>query len=170
MATATDSSAALEAFQREVDWLPLTPIATEPGVFFHLDEPLGTARLAFAKLQGRTVTALATFFAAAPIDGVMVFHGFYAVPEAYRNQGQAKDIVRSALRQISQGIGQTGVDAIRVVLLVDAENTVAQRVAAAVVSATPSPVTDEATGRPALLYAADNRAPARQVTPARPRG
>ena len=80
MATATDSSAALEAFQRELDQLTLTPCATEPGLCSYLDEPLGTVRLAFAKLQGRTVTALATFFATDPADGVMVFHGFYAVP------------------------------------------------------------------------------------------
>ncbi len=83
----------------------------------------------------------------------MVFHGFYAVPDAYRNQGRAKDILASALRQMTQGIGQTGIRAIRVELLVDAENTPAQRVAAAVMAPGPATVTDEATGRPALLYA-----------------
>ena len=154
MATASDSSAALESFQRDLDRLSLTPSATDPGLFYHLDEPLGAVRLAFARLQGRTVTALAAFFASDPVDGVMVFHGFFAVPEAYRNQGRAKDILKSALRQMAQGIAQTSVGAIRVVLVVDAEHTVAQRVAAAVISADPKTVKDEATGRPALLYAA----------------
>lgn len=154
MATASDSSAALHAFQRDLDRLALTPSATDPGLFYHLDEPQGVTRLAFARLQGRTVTALAVFFASDPAGGVLVFHGFYAVPEAYRNQGRAKDILASALRQMAQGIGQTGLDAIRVHLLVDAENTPAQRVAAAVLSSSPATVTDQATGRPALLYAA----------------
>lgn len=153
MATASDSSAALQAFQRDLDRLSLTPSATDPGLFYHLDEPGGVTRLAFARLQGRTVTALAAFFASDPAGGVLVFHGFYAVPEAYRNQGRAKDILGSALRQMAQGIAQTGVSAIRVELLVDAQNTAAQRVAAAIVPSSPATVTDQATGRPALLYA-----------------
>jgi RimJ/RimL family protein N-acetyltransferase len=154
MATASDSSAALESFQRDLDRLSLTPSATDPELFCHLDAPLGAVRMAFARLQGRTVTALAGFFATDPVDGVLVLHGFYAVPEAYRNQGRAKNILRSALRHLEQGIGHTGVSAIRVVFVVDAENAVAQHVAAAVTSASPTSVTDEATGRPALLYAA----------------
>jgi RimJ/RimL family protein N-acetyltransferase len=154
MATASDSTAALQSFQRDLDRLSLTPSATDPQLFYHLDEPQGVTRLAFARLQGRTVTALAAFFASDPAGGVLVFHGFYAVPEAYRNQGRGKDILGAALRQMAQGIAQTGVDAIRVEVLVDAENTAAQRVAAAVISPSPAPVTDQATGRPALLYAA----------------
>ncbi len=152
MATASDSSAALQAFQRDLDRLTLTRSTTDPGLFYHVDEPEGVTRLAFARLQGRTVTALAAFFASDPVGGVMVFHGFYAVPEAYRNQGRAKEILRAALRQMTQGIGQTGVRAIRVELVVDAENTAAQRVAETIASSDPAPVTDQATGRPALLY------------------
>ncbi len=152
MATASDSSAALQAFQRDLDQLTLTRSTTDPGLFYHLDQPSGVTRLAFARLQGRTVTALATFFASDPVDGVMVFHGFYAVPEVYRNQGRAKEILRAALRQMAQGIGQTGVRAIRVELIVDAEHAAAQRVAETIASSEPVPVRDQASGRPALLY------------------
>ncbi len=63
MANASDSSAALQSFQRDLDTLTLTPSTTDPGLFYHLDEPEGVTRLAFARLQGRTVTALAAFFA-----------------------------------------------------------------------------------------------------------
>jgi hypothetical protein len=153
MANATDSTAALQAFQRDLDSLILTPSTTDPGLFYHLDEPQGVTRLAFARLTRRTVTALAAFFASPPVDGVLVFHGFYAVPADLRNQGRGKDILASALRQMAQGIGQAGVRAIRVELLVEADNVAAQRVAAAVASDSPATVTDQATGRPALLYA-----------------
>ena len=152
MANANDSTAALQAFQRDLDQLTLTPIATDPGLYYHLDEPGGVTRLAFARLQGRTVTALAAFFASPPIDGVMVFNGFYAVPAALRNQGRGRDILASAIRQMTQGIAQSGVRVIRVELLVDADNIAAQRVAAAVISSSPATVTDQATGKPALLY------------------
>jgi hypothetical protein len=160
MATASDSMAALQSFQRDLDRLPLTPTSSDPNLFYYLDQPEGTVRMAFVRLQGRTVTALATFFASNPVNGVMDFHGFYAVPEAYRNQGRAKDVLGGAIRQIAQGIGQTGMRAIHVTVMIEAENTIAQRVAAAVISQSPSNVTDQATGRPALLYSTTLTAPA----------
>jgi hypothetical protein len=152
MATASDSTAALQTFQRDLNRLFLKPSPSDPALFCYMDEPLGAVRMAFARLQGQTVTALATFFASAPVDGVMDLHGFFAVPEAYRNQGRAKDILASALRQLTPNIAQSGVKALRVLLVVEADNTAAQRVAEAIISTSPTPVTDEATGRPALLY------------------
>lgn len=161
MATASDSLAALQSFQRDLDRLFLTPTSSDPNLFYYLDEPQGTVRMAFVRLEDRTVTAMATFFATAPVNGVMDFHGFYAVPEAYRNQGRAKDILGAAVRQIQQGIGDTGMRAIHVSVMVEADNTIAQRVAAAAISPTPSNVTDQATGRPALLYSTTVTSPAR---------
>jgi RimJ/RimL family protein N-acetyltransferase len=152
MATASDSTAALQAFQDNLNQLYLKPSESDPELFCYLDEPLGTVRMAFARLQGQTVTALATFFASDPVGGVMEFHGFYAVPGAYQNQGRAKDVLGASLRQLAQSITQTSLDAIRVNVVVEADNTPAQKVAEAVISKDPRPVTDQATGRPALLY------------------
>jgi len=160
MATASDSTAALQAFQANLNQLLLKPSATDPELFCYMDEPLGTVRMAFARRQGQTVTALATFFASDPVNGVMEFHGFYAVPQAYQNQGRAKDILGASLRQLAQNITQTSLDAIRVNVVVEADNTPAQRVAAAVMSTQPAPVTDQATGRPALLYSVTLTRPA----------
>jgi RimJ/RimL family protein N-acetyltransferase len=154
MATTPDPTAALNLFQRDLDRTTLSRSPTDPDLLFHLDQPDGSVRLTFARLQDRTVTALAVFFAADPTDGVLRFHGFYAVPEALRNQGRAKDILGAALRQMEYGFAQTQVDAIRVEVIVDAGNTAAQHVAAAVISPSPTPVTDEVSGRPALLYGA----------------
>jgi RimJ/RimL family protein N-acetyltransferase len=152
-----DPSAALEAFQRDLDKIRLSPSETDPALLFHLDQPGGMARLTFVRLEDRTVTAMAVFFAADPTDNVLVFHGFYAVPEAYRNQGRAKDVLRAALRQIEHGFARTEVSAIRVEAIVDAGNAAAQQVAAAVLSPDPAAVTDEVSGRPALRYSATLR-------------
>jgi RimJ/RimL family protein N-acetyltransferase len=154
MATMPDPTAALHMFQRDLDRIALTPGRADPDLYFHLDQPGGSARLTFVRLQGRTVTALAVFFAADPVDGVLRFHGFYAVPEAYRNQGRAKDILKAALRQMQMGFADAAVAAIRVEVIVDADNVAAQHVAAAVISPSPRSVTDEVSGLPALLYGA----------------
>ncbi len=149
-----DPSAALQAVQRDLHQIPLKPSETDPNLLFHLDQPGGMARLTFVRLQDRTVTAMAVFFAADPVDNVLLFHGFYAVPEAYRNQGRAKDILRAALRQIEHGFARTEVSAIRVEMVVDAANAAAQQVAAAAISPDPVAITDEVSGRPALRYGA----------------
>jgi RimJ/RimL family protein N-acetyltransferase len=154
MTTPPDPSAALTTFQRDLDTIPLARSQTDSDLFFHLDQLDGPVRLTFARLQEGTVTALAIFFAADPTDGVLRFHGFYAVPEALRNQGRAKDILGAALRQMEYGFARTEVDAIRVEVIVDGENIAAQHVAAAVISPDPTAVTDEVSGRPALLYGA----------------
>ena len=154
MATTQDSTAALAIFQRDLDRIPLTRSPTDPDLFLHLDQIGDHVRFAFARLQNRTVTALAVFFAADPADGVLSFQGFYAVPEAYRNQGRAKDILRAALRHMEDGFARTEVDAVRLDVFVEAANIAAQHVAAAVISPNPEPVTDQASGLPALLYGA----------------
>ena len=154
MATLPDATAALNMFQRDLDRIPLTPSETDADLLFHLDQPGGVARMTFVRLQDRTVTALAVFFAADPVDGVLLFHGFYAVPPAYRNQGRAKDILRAALRQMQHGFAHTVVAAIHVDVIVDPANIAAQHVAAAVITPIPETVTDEVSGLPALRYRA----------------
>jgi RimJ/RimL family protein N-acetyltransferase len=157
MSTAPDPSVALKAFQQDLDKIPLTPCETDPKLLYHLDQPGGMARLTFVRLQERTVTAMAVLFAADPVDGVLLFHGFYAVPEAYRDQGRAKDILRAALRQIERGFARADVTTIRIEVVVDADNAAGQEVAAAVVAPDPVAITDQVTGRPALRYSATLR-------------
>jgi len=154
MATTPDPTAALTLFQRDLDQIPLTPSQTDPDLLFHLDQPGDGVRLTFVTLQNRTVTALAVFLAVDPVDGVLHFHGFFAVPAAFRNEGRATHILKSALRQMEHGFAQADVSAIRVEVVVDAGNPAAQRVAAAAISPTPDPMTDPVSGQPALRYAA----------------
>lgn len=159
MATPPDPSAALQRLQRDLDRIQLTPSETDRNLLVHLDQPGGMTRLTFVRLQDRTVTAMALFFAADPVDDVLVFNAFYAVPEAYRNQGRAKDVLGAALRQMVWGFARTNMKTIRVEVVVDAENAAAQKVAAAVISPDPTPVMDEVSGRAALIYGASLRRP-----------
>jgi RimJ/RimL family protein N-acetyltransferase len=154
MATPPDPMTALERFQQSLDQIALTPSQSDPDLLFVLDQPGASTRLTFVRLADGVVTAFAMFFAQDPTDGVLLFHGFFAVPPAYRNQGRAKDIVKAAMQQIASGFAQAPVDAIRVGVTVDTGNLVAQRVAAAVISPKPEAIRDPASGLPALHYSA----------------
>ncbi len=154
MATPPDPMDALNMFQRDLDRLELTPSEIDPDLFIHLDQPGGYARMTFVTLRDRTVTAMAVLFAADPTDGVLRFQGFFAVPEVYRNQGRAKDILRAALRHMAYGFARAKVDAIRVEVIVDPGNIGAQRVAAAAICPIPERITDEVSGLPILRYGA----------------
>ncbi len=167
MSTTPDPTAALTLFQQDLDRIPLMRSEIDADLFFHLDQPGGRARITFVRLDDRTITAFAVLFAADPVNDMLRFHGFYAVPEALRNQGRAKDILAAAMRQIEHGFARAGVGAIRVEVTVDAENAAAQHVAAAVISPSPEPVRDEVTGLPALLYGATLQPKGYGATPVR---
>jgi hypothetical protein len=77
----------------------------------------------------------------------------YAVPEAYRNQGRAKEIVNAAILDFKRGLERGGqrrpffVEAI-----VGVDNVPSQHVAAMVISAESEAMTDQRSGLPALRY------------------
>lgn len=154
MATPADPLAALQRLQRDLHRLTLQRSQIDPDLLFLLDQPGGLTRITFMRLQGRTVTAMAMFFATGASEDSLTFHAFFAVPEALRNQGRAKDILSAALRQIEHGFPGVNVKIIRVELIVDAQNLAAQKVAAATISLHPTDGIDEVTGQPALRYGA----------------
>jgi len=104
-------------------------------------------------MDGTTVTAFANFLQCDPIEGLPCLAVGYAVPEAYRNQGRAKEIVNAAISDLRQVLGQSGQHpAFFVEAIVGADNIPSQHVAAQVISAESEAVTDQHSGMPALRY------------------
>jgi hypothetical protein len=95
------------------------------------------------KLEGRTVTALVIFALCDPIEGTPCFSIGYAVPEAYRNQGSAKEAISTAISEMQHGFGRHGHSVFYVEAIVGADNRYSQRVAEQVISDTPVAVTDK---------------------------
>lgn len=153
MTNQNDPSIALQMFQDSLDRLSLQPGATDPELFMYLDQPEGRTRMSFARLQDRTVITLVMFIEAQASGGAPRFLVFYAVREAYRNQGRAKRTLAAAIREMEHGCALTGVDALLLEAVVGPDNIAAQRVAAQVFAREPVAITDPATGLPALAYA-----------------
>jgi RimJ/RimL family protein N-acetyltransferase len=145
----TDPMNALLSFQQEFLVLKpkLKPARTDRNLYLYVDAPNGEIRVTFVRLEGKTVTALVSFAENDPIEGVHCYDIGYAVAEAYRNQGRAKEIVAAAIKEL-RGNGE----AFYVNAIVKADNVVSQRVAAQVTSATAVPINESITGLPAFQY------------------
>lgn len=98
------------------------------------------------------MTAFVEFAQCEAVEGTLCSGIGYAVPEAYRNQGRAKDAIRAAVSEMQHGLGRIGVSAFYVEAIVGADSKPSQRVAEQVISDTPLAVTDQASGLPAFQY------------------
>jgi hypothetical protein len=151
----TDPFAALESFQEAFanGVLSLQRGVIDPELFVHVDYPDGsTRRLTYVRLDRRTVTALVMFALVDPIEGSPCFQIGYAVPERYRAQGRAKDIVVAAIAELKKGLTGNGVPAFYIEAVVGTDNEPSTRVAAAIISTSPTQITDHVSGLPALHY------------------
>ena len=145
----TDPRNALRSFQQEVllHEPQLKRAVLDPSLYVHIDTPNGEIRVTFVRLEGKTVTALVSFSEGEPIDGIHCYNIGYAVAEAYRNQGRAKEIVTAAITELKGNGHAFYVDAV-----VAADNIASQRVAEQVISDAPVAMTDGISSLPALRY------------------
>lgn len=149
----TDPSNALQSFQQLflTGKIQLEPGRLDTNLYSYVDEMDGTTRFTLVRLEGKTATAFVVFAQDGTIEGKPCFAIGYAVPEAYRNQGRAKEIVRAALAEM-QGAFRKLYPEFYVEAIVGADNKPSQRVAEQVISDTPVAVTDQVSGLPAFQY------------------
>jgi hypothetical protein len=150
----TDPFAALQSFQEAFanGALSLERGAIDPELFIHVDHPNGSTRFTYVRLDHRTVIALVMFALADPLEGSPCLQIGYAVPERYRAQGRAKDIVVAAIAELKKGLTGNGVPAFYIEAVVGMDNEPSMRVAAATISTSPVQTTDQVSGLPALHY------------------
>ncbi|HEU5047056.1 MAG TPA: GNAT family N-acetyltransferase [Rickettsiales bacterium] len=154
MANLTDPSIALRSFQEELlrGTVALKRGVVVPDLYIHWDEPNGEIRLTYVRLKDRTVTAIVIFARCEPIGGAPCFNIGYAVPEAYRNEGRAKEVVEAAISEMRYEAKQNGISTFYVEAIIGIDNKPSQRVAEQVISATPTAVTDHISKLPAFQY------------------
>jgi RimJ/RimL family protein N-acetyltransferase len=149
----TNPSNALPSFQQALLRSEIQPQrgVLDKNIYVYVDQPEGETRFTYVRLEGRTVTAFVEFASCEPIEGMPCFAIGYAVPEPYRNQGRAKDIVSAAISEMQHGFGRIGM-VFYVEAIVGADNKASQRVAEQFISDTPVAMTDQISGLPAFRY------------------
>jgi len=149
----SDPSEALFSFQNALraGVIDLKPGEIEKAVFVHFDRPNDKPRFTYVKLEAQTVIALAMFVILDSSPEPWIQTG-YAVPKKFRNQGHATGLMRNAIAELKNGLRHVGLKSIQIEAIVGVENLASQRVAAKVISATPTSITDNISGQPALQY------------------
>jgi hypothetical protein len=130
---------ALTSFQRALDsgQLRLQRGSIDTDLFVHADSPNGKHRFIYIRLEGQTITAMATAVMTDPIKGVLCFQLGVAVPKAFRSQGRAKDAVNAAIIELKHGLARNKISTFFVEAVVGTHNEASKRVAAATISTTP---------------------------------
>jgi hypothetical protein len=150
----TDPSTAMQSFQQELlrHKPKLRRGELDKDLYVYVDAPHGEPRFTYVRLEGKIVTAFVELASVAPIEGTTCVALGYAVPEAYRRQGRAKEAVKAALAEMQNGLSRNGISVFYVEAIVGADNKASQRVAEQVISDKPVPMTDEISGLPAFRY------------------
>jgi len=150
----TDPTNALQSFQQALlrGGIQLQPGVLDRDIYVYFDRPKGGSRFTYVRLEDTTVTAFVEFASCEAIEGTPCFAIGYAVREAHRNQGRAKNAIRAAISELQNGLGRIGLSVFYVEAIVGADNKPSQRVAEQVISDTPAPVTDQVSGLPAFRY------------------
>ena len=150
----TDVSFSLESLQQAIraKAVDLHPSATDRDLLFHVDRPgVGVTRLTFARMKGRTVTAMVMFTQVQHYEGKPCYQIGYAVPKRYRKQGRAKEIVAAAIKEFTSGMKRHEPE-FYIEAIIDAQNTASLHVAKQLISDSPKETTDKIAGVPAFQY------------------
>lgn len=148
----TDPSDALRSFQGQLKQLQLHQCDLDKELFVHIDHPDGNPRFTYVRLKDQTVTTLVNFIPVDPIKGIPCFQIGYAVPEAYRKQGRAKDTVIAAIAEMKNGLERNKLKTFYLEAIVGKENEASKKVADATFLSSPTEVTDSVSGLEALQY------------------
>ncbi|WP_132537858.1 N-acetyltransferase [Rhizobium sp. PP-F2F-G48] len=111
MSNLVNPADALPSFQSafESGDIELQKCTKDENLFVHVDQPNGEMRLTYARVEAGKVTALVIYFVAEPMNGIPCFQAGWAVPEAYRNKGRAKQAVKSSLAELEHGFAKRGI-------------------------------------------------------------
>jgi hypothetical protein len=155
MPSMTDPMVALVSFQQALldGEIRLQPGELDPDIFVYADNPApGVMRISYVRLDGPTVKAFVNACSAGRIEGLPCFQLGVAVPMKYRNKGYAKSTLACAIAELKHGLTRNKIPSFYVEGIVSVDNEPSKRASAATISSSPTPVTDESSGLPALQY------------------
>lgn len=155
MAQMTDPTPAMVSFQQAIrsGEVHLQRAALDQNVFVYADKLGDRVRFSYARMNRQTVLAFANFVTVGFQDGLPVWQAGIAVPEAERGKGRAKHILAAGIAELKHGFSRAVPGAeLYVEGVVGLYNFASQHVSAAVISNSPTRITDSVSGLDALHY------------------
>lgn len=153
MTSMTDPTDALVSFQEALltGKLHLERGRVNPDVYMHVDIANGKPRFTYAFLEEQTVIALAAFAKNGSYGELANIAVGYAVPEAYRNKGLAKAILRAGIIEMQNGF--KSMPPFYVEAVVSEENVASLKVAQTLLGEELERFIDSPSGQPCVRFA-----------------
>ncbi|WP_145181925.1 GNAT family N-acetyltransferase [Pseudomonas sp. URMO17WK12:I11] len=155
----SDPHIGMVSFQKALDnrELSLGPVRNHQDLYSHIDQPApDTIRLTYVRLNPdrSTVQSFVSCVMNGYVKGFPCVSVGYAVPEALRNQGHAKQILADVVKDQVYQAGQNGIRELYVEAIIDIRNIASQRVADSILTGSRDHLNEEASGRPAVRFTA----------------
>lgn len=157
MPAMTDPHEGLVSFQQALDdgELQFHPCHTDKNLYVHVDEPTPEiTRYTYTRLLADEVsTGISILVMVEPYEGLPCFQVGYAVPEKFRGQGIATDVLTASIKELRAGLSRSGVKVpLFIEALIDTTNTASIRVAEKVLGPHLKETADKITGTPAYQF------------------
>ena len=151
MTRTTPLAETMQAFERELRKreAPRQQGKVDPTLVVR--EDIGDG-IAFARVEGDTVTAFVHFLYGEPIDGAPSVNLGCCVPDAFQGQGRATEAIQAAIAELAHRHARAGVPRFFVETFVLEDNTASRRLAEHVVSRDAVAAPDPFSGQPAFRY------------------
>lgn len=153
----TDVMPALLSYQEELSAGRLLPppsrAHTDPDLRLFTDFANDELRISYTRVdEDGIVTAFVSIARAQPLDGLACVGVGYAVPERFRGQGRATEILTAAIKEVTHGFTESGIHAFAIEAVISADNPASIAVARKVLTDNPREITDDISGQPALQF------------------
>ena len=130
----------------------LSPCEIFPDIQVVFDQPHGTHRFTYVKIELGLIRALCVFVDVEPINGIPCFSIGYAVPKQFQNRGLAKEIIEKSIEELSNGFCRHNVKKFYIDAIISTSNEYSQKLATRFISPKYEKCTDSFSGLPAFAY------------------
>jgi hypothetical protein len=137
--------------------IPLVKVRGYKDLFSFVDEASpGVMRFTYARLtaDGRTVKAFISCVKNGFHEGNQCISVGYAVPECYRRQGLATEILRDAVNDLLFQAGKNGIERLVIDSVIDKTNVESQQVTEKALNCVKESIIDSVSQKPAFQYTA----------------
>ncbi|MGY3286292.1 hypothetical protein ACVW05_003918 [Pseudomonas fulva] len=153
----SDPHIGMVSFQKALDNGELSPgpVRNHEHLYSYVDQPdPSTVRLTYVRLnpERSKVQSFVCCVRNGFVKGYPVVGVGYAVPEAFRNRGYAKQILADVVQDQVYQAGQNGIRELYVEAIIDITNIASQRVAESILTGSRNELDEGASGRPAVRF------------------
>lgn len=150
----TDPMDALVQLQLALDnrVVSLSPCELHKDILVIADQPNGTPRYTYVKINEDKVQAIALFVHTESIDGTPCFQLGWATIENMRGLGFAQHVTERGIDELVNGLGMHGIEKLYIEAIISDSNKPSIKIANKLLSDSPKKCTDSFSGEPALQF------------------